>query len=451
MNVLEKIALAEVASYCNTTANKDGFISEVSTDSRKVGPETLFVALKGERFDGNDFVPEVLSKDVAAVLCSRSDLQDDRILWTDDTRRSLLALSGGYRAKFHIPVVAVTGSVGKTTTKGMIGCVLGRKFHTLVTEGNLNNEIGVPKMLLRLEKQHEAAVIEMGMNHYGEISALSGAVRPTMGVITNVGTAHIENFGSREGILKAKCEILDGMRLGSLLIVNGDNDLLSELSLPDYELVYFGIENERAFVRATDLCETAEGVRFTLRCGELSAKAFVPVVGRHNVYDALAAAAVGLKLGFSPEEIADALASFHPEGLRQKSETIHGVNVIADCYNANPDSMRASLSALCTVKKGRAVAVLGDMKELGDYSEKAHRDIGRICARLGLDAVFAYGSDAAFLAEEATIGKVPLVKCSVNKSEIVGALKKYLRAGDTALFKGSRSMKMEEVLKEWEE
>lgn len=450
---MEKLKITEIAEFCKAEARLDGFVDKISIDSREIDDDTLFVAIKGERFDGNDFVPEVLNKGVRAVVCSRTDIDDRRIITVEDTGKALLDIAGGYRDKFNIPVVALTGSVGKTTTKGMVYSVLSEKFNTLKTAGNLNNEIGVPKTLFCLNNCHEAAVIEMGMNHKGEISRISAATKPTVGVITNVGTAHIENFGSRDGILKAKCEILDGMKKGSPLIINGDNDMLSTLSLDEYKVMRFGIEGEKLYMRATDIISSSEGMRFRAVCNDETCEVFVPVAGVHNVYNALCALCVGKALGFSLNDAANGIKSFKPEGMRQKITKVKGYTFIEDCYNANPDSMRASLKTLGEIKKTRAIAVLGDMLELGDYSKAAHFEIGEYAARVKTDAVFCFGDYSHYTAEAAKKAGVCEALYFDDKCKLTEYLKNYLREGDTVLFKGSRGVKTEEVFcslyREW--
>lgn len=239
--------------WCNTETSLQGTIKTISTDSRVIDEDTLFIALKGERFDANDFVDEVLLKNAKAVVCSRYNGNSDKVILVEDTGKALLQIAKGYREKFKIPFVALTGSVGKTTTKGMVHAVLSEKYNTLKTQGNLNNEIGVPKTLFCLEKTHEAAVIEMGMNHFNEISRLTDTVKPDIGIITNVGTAHIENLGSREGILKAKYEITEGMKKGSPLIINGDNDMLATINTDDFEIIKFGIEQNDLYMKAENI------------------------------------------------------------------------------------------------------------------------------------------------------------------------------------------------------
>ena len=450
---MEEIFLSEIAEWCNVNSNLTGSINVISTDSRVVDENTLFVALKGERFDANDFVEDVLEKGAKAVVCSRYNGESDRVLLVEDTGKALLQIAKGYRLKFKFPFVALTGSVGKTTTKGMVHAVLSQKYNTLKTQGNLNNEIGVPKTLFGLENSHEAAVIEMGMNHFGEISRLTEVVMPDIGIITNVGTAHIENLGSRQGILKAKCEITEGMKKGSPLIINADNDMLSTIITDDFEVIRFGIDSENLYMKAEDVEFLPDGSEFTAVCENDRVKAFVPAVGIHNVYNALCAMCVGKKMGFTLAEAAGALKNFAPEGMRQNVREVKGYTFIEDCYNANPDSMKASLVTLNTIKKTRGIAVLGDMLELGDYSDTAHYEVGKIAAQEKTNIVLTFGELSRLIKKGAEENGAEAYSFN-NKSELTSFLKSILKENDTVLFKGSRSMKMEEIFhelyKEWE-
>lgn len=450
---LEAFKLKEIAAACGCTTALDGEITKISIDSRDIDENTLFVAIKGARFDANDFVGEVLEKGAKAVVCSRFEGSDKRVMLVEDTGKALLDIACCYRKHFMIPFICLTGSVGKTTTKGMVFSVVSEKYNTLRTIGNLNNEIGMPKTLFNLDNSYGAAVIEMGMNHFGEISRLSQTALPDIGIITNVGTAHIENLGSREGILKAKCEILDGMADGAPLIINGDNDMLAtlgDLSRPVYR---FGIDGENLYMKAVDIEEDADGSRFNAICGDECERVTVNEVGRHNVYNALCAMCVGKLLGYTLKEAAKGVAEFVPEGMRQKITKVKDYVFIEDCYNANPDSMHAAISALNTVKTARSIAVLSDMLELGAHSDEAHREIGGFAAKAGTDAVLTFGEAAALISEAAAQQGVKTARHFENKDELTLFLKEFLKPGDTVLFKGSRSMKTEEIFqtlyKEW--
>ncbi len=441
---MKKISIKDIAEFCSSKTTLTGEISKISTDSRDIDENTLFVALIGERFDAHDFVEEVLNKGAKAVVCSRPMGDDERIIYVENTGKALLDIAHGYRKMFNIPFIGLTGSVGKTTSKGMIYSVVKKKFNTLRTAGNLNNEIGVPKTLFGLEEYHEAAVIEMGMNHFQEISRLSKTVEPSIAVITNVGTAHIENLGSREGILKAKLEILDGMAKGSTLIINGDNDMLATVETDDYEVIRFGIEGENLQMKAVDIKSDESGSTFKALYGEEETEVFVPAVGLHNVYNALCAMCVGKKLGYTLSEAASGIADFESEGMRQKITRINGKVFIEDCYNANPDSMMASLEALQTIKNKRSFAVLGDMLELGEFSEKAHRQVGEKAAKTGCEWVLTFGELSKYTTDEALKNGCK-ARSFDDKEMLADFLFQNLCDGDAVLFKGSRGMKMEEI------
>ena len=447
-----KLSIKDICDFCGVKGNIEGEIAKISTDSRDVDENTLFVALIGERFDGNDFVEDVLLKGVKAIVASRYEGRDERVILVEDTGKALLDIARGYRKKFNIPFIALTGSVGKTTSKGMIYSVVSEKYNTLRTAGNLNNEIGVPKTLFGLEEYHEAAVIEMGMNHFGEISNLSKTVLPDIGVITNVGTAHIENLGSQEGILKAKCEILDGMNEGSPLIINGDNEMLSTVKNINYKVIRFGLSEDND-MKARNIEPCTEGSKFTAIYGDEKTEAFVPAVGLHNVYNALCAMCVGVVLGYTLKEAAEGIKNFVPEGMRQKMTTVKGMTFIEDCYNANLDSMCAALETLKTLKTKRSIAVLGDMLELGDYSETAHKQVGIKAVDTNCDIILTFGDEAKRIAESAE-EKGCKAKAFTDKKQLTQYLLGILEEGDTVLFKGSRGMKMEEIFteiyKEWE-
>ena len=441
---MKKLLLKDIAEFCSAQTSLDGEISKISTDSRDIDENTLFVALIGERFDAHDFIADVLQKGAKAVVCSKRVCDDERLILVEDTGKALLDIAHGYRKTFDIPFIALTGSVGKTTTKGMVYSVVNKKYNALRTAGNLNNEIGVPKTLFTLEETHEAAVIEMGMNHFGEISVLSKTVEPQIACITNVGTAHIENLGSREGILKAKTEILDGMKKGDTLIINGDNDMLASFRNDDFEIIRFGIDGDKLDMKAQNIRVTSEGSVFTAVCGDEQTEVFVPSVGIHNVYNAMCAMCVGMKLGYSMEEAAEGVKDYVPEGMRQKITEYNNMVFIEDCYNANPDSMAASLEAMKTINKGKSFAVLGDMLELGDYSEKAHREVGRKASQTGCSYVLCYGKLSRFTAEEAAASGTEAYSFD-DKEKIAEFLYENLSENDTVLFKGSRGMKMEDI------
>lgn len=422
-------------------------LADVCTDTRKIQPGSLFVCLRGERFDGHSFAPQAAQLGAAALLVDHPVDADAPQLVVTDTGKALLQLAGWYRRRFRLPVVGLTGSVGKTTTKEFIALVLGAKYNTLKTQGNLNNEIGVPQMLFRLEDSHTAAVIEMGMNHFGEISRLTRAVAPTVGLITNIGVSHIENLGSRAGILQAKLEILEGMAPDAPLIVNVDNDMLRTVKLGDRPLLTFAIDDQSADFTATDIAEQGSTTAFTVHHSTFTQPVTIPTVGIHNVYNALAAMAVGYVTGVDPAAAAaSALANYAPAGMRQNLVQVGGVQVIEDCYNASPDSMRAALQTLGKLPVHRRYAVLGAMLELGDYAKEAHTQVGKMAAENGIDGVLAYGADAAYIVEAAKQAGLENARLFDTKEALAQALAQQVQSGDGVLFKGSRGMHLEDVM-----
>lgn len=421
-------------------------LADVCTDTRKIQPGSLFVCLRGERFDGHSFASQAAKLGAAVLLVDHPVDADVPQLVVTDTGKALLQLAGWYRRRFQLPVVGLTGSVGKTTTKEFIALVLGAKYNTLKTQGNLNNEIGVPQMLFRLEDSHTAAVIEMGMNHFGEISRLTRAVAPTVGLITNIGVSHIENLGSRAGILQAKLEILEGMAPDAPLIVNVDNDMLRTVKLGDRPLLTFAIDDQSADFTATDITEQGSTTAFTVHHSTFTQPVTIPTVGIHNVYNALAAMAVGYATGVDPAAAAAALANYVPAGMRQNLVQVGGVQVIEDCYNASPDSMRAALQTLGKLPVHRRYAVLGAMLELGDYAKEAHTQVGKMAAENGIDGVLAYGADAAYIVEAAKQAGLENARLFDTKEALAQSLAQQVQSGDGVLFKGSRGMHLEDVM-----
>ncbi len=449
------LSLCEIAKALDNKIDSEKLITRVSIDSRDVDENTLFFAIRGERFDGHDFISEVAEKGVGAVVSEKSVDVKVPVILVDDTKKALLDFASFYRTSIkNLQVIGLTGSVGKTTTKEMTACVLGEKYKTLKTEGNLNNEIGMPKTIFRLDDTYECAVIEMGMDNFGQISALSKSSKPNCAIITNVGVSHIENLGSREGILKAKLEILDGMEKGSRIFLNGDNDMLSTVSHDDFEIVTFGIENSSCDFLATEIVEKDFTTDFVAIYKDIKQKITIPTVGIHNVYDAISAFAVGTYYGISPEVIANGLKNYTPSGMRQRINRVGNKTVIEDCYNASPDSQKAGLNSLVKIAKGRKIAVLGDMLELGDYSETAHRTVGEYAAECKLDALYTFGEASRFMADSAQKNGLENVCSFTDKQEIINKLLEDLKDGDTVLFKGSRGMKLEEIFtelyKHWE-
>ena len=435
----------------------DALITSFCTDSREATPGCLFAAIPGERVDGHRFIPMALEKGAVAVLCQRPELaedpryQDPRVLYVENTLDALLAISAAYRDLFDVKLAAVTGSVGKTTTKEMIWTALCARYHTMKSIGNQNNEIGLPRTLFRLEKEHQAAVVEMGMCGFNEIRPLTLAAKPQAAVLTNIGVSHMGLLGSRENILKAKLEILEGLQEGGALIVNIDNDLLGKWyreegkNLPFVQLPV-GIESEDALLRAVNVVQSHLDCRFTLCCEEKEYPVILPCVGIHNVYNALAACAVALHFGIPLEESTKALANYEPSGMRQRLRPVGEMMFVEDCYNASPDSMNAAIASIKEMTAaGRKILVLSDMLELGEIEEKAHYDVGVLAAGAA-DALYVYGSLSEKYIEGAKAAGMENAFWYPDKSALSAALKEVLSPGDLVWFKASRGMALEDVI-----
>ncbi len=441
------LKVTEIAKALGTNIQSENIINRVSIDSRDVDKGTLFFAIKGERFDGHDFVKDVAEKGVGAVVCHKEVECSAPVIYVKDTKDALLELASYYKSTFKdLTLIALTGSVGKTTTKEMVACVMEQSGETLKTEGNFNNEIGMPRTLFRLSETTKNAVIEMGMDGFGQISMLSACAKPDCAIITNIGVSHIENLGSREGILKAKLEMLDGLPKGSSLFLNGDNDMLSTVKNDDYNIVFFGIENKNCDILAENITEIGLSTEFIAVKGDIRQKITIPTVGIHNVYDALSAFAVGLEYGISPENVAKGLMNYAPSGMRQKIREVGGITVIEDCYNASPDSQKAGLNSLCKIAKGRKIAVLGDMLELGAFSETAHRTVGEYAAECGVDILYTFGKESEYMADSAKKSGLQSVFTFTDKTELTNTLLGEIKTSDTLLFKASRGMKLEEII-----
>lgn len=414
----------------------------VVTDTRSVQPGDLFVALQGERFDAHDFVAEAAAKGAVAALVSRPIAAPLAQIVAADTLQALQALAASWRADFELPVIGVTGSNGKTTTKQLLAAVFAARGPVLATEGNLNNHIGVPLTLLRLRDVHRTAVIEMGASAPGEIALLAGLARPSAAIITQAGDAHLEGFGSRAGVARAKGELFAALQDG-IAIINADDayaGLWKQLAGSN-RIVTFGFA-AHADVRAENLLTTAEDNRFTLLTPEASAAVTLPLPGRHNIANALAAAAAGTAMGLSAAVIAEGLQKVErPKGRVVSHNTASGARVIDDSYNANPSSLAAAM-ALLAKEPGRRLLVLGDMAELGPTAAELHARAGIEAKALGLDALFTLGPLSAQAGKAFGIGG----KSFSTLDELLAAVRPLLGKGTTVLVKGSRSARMERVV-----
>ena len=423
-------------------------VTGVTTDSRAVQPGQLFIPLVGERFDGHAYIAKALDGGAAGCLTAAAPetlLPGKLYIQVADTRLALKALASWYRDKFDLPVVQVTGSAGKTTTKEMIASVLSQRYNTLRTEGNFNNDIGAPLTLLRLMPEHQAAVIETGMNHFGEIRYLGEMVRPDIAVITNVGDAHIENLGNtRQGILRAKCEIFENLTPEGIAVLNGDDELLNTVTLPR-TILRCGV-GDGCGVRVTDIDDRGlEGVACTVTIEGEHYRLTTSAPGRYMIYPMAMAAAIGRRLGLTREEIAAGVAAYTTVGSRMHLIRLPGERlVIDDCYNANPQSMAEGLRMLAASPAQHRVAVLGDMGELGQLTAQAHRDMGALTRRLGLTAV-AVGEKMHALTETD-----PQAQWFATVEEAMPAIRQLFTPGTAVLVKASHAMHFERIVKELE-
>ncbi|MBR4862956.1 MAG: UDP-N-acetylmuramoyl-tripeptide--D-alanyl-D-alanine ligase [Oscillospiraceae bacterium] len=444
------ITLQQAAQWCGGRIDekyKDISFLGANMDTRKLEKGQLFVALQGVR-DGHDFIPAALEKGAAAVLCTHCD-GDYPAIVVEDTRIALGMIARGERQRLGVKVVGITGSVGKSTTKEMTFAVLETTYRVSKTPVNHNNDIGMPMAILAMPEDTQVAVLEMGMNHFREIAYLTDIAKPDIGVIVNIGTMHIEHLGSREGILKAKLEIREGMDEDGKLVLNGDDALLWGQRDDLSNVTYFGLENENCQVLGSNVTLGEETAEFTASFGGESAKVCLPLTGIHNVSDALAAIGVGMHMGVTPENICRALSCFRNMESRQEILETEKYTIIKDCYNAGPESMAASLTVLKS-RKGRRIAVLGDMLELGNCSAAEHYKVGRLAAETA-DMLFAYGPNSGKMQKGAITGGMPHNKAFAyeDRSRLVSALKQQARSGDVLLFKGSRGMRMELALEQF--
>lgn len=445
---MEQVKASDIAKLFGSCLDMDAQITDICTDSRQAAPGSLFVAIPGERVDGHDYVNTALEKGAGLALVERSgDYPPGRTILVKNTVKAMLELAAWYRTTVTPHVIAITGSVGKTTTKDMIAAVLSSAMPTIKTIGNQNNEIGAPRTILSIARNTQAAVIEMGMCGFGEIDELARAAKPEIGVITNVGVNHLEQLGSRENILKAKLELAENLPEGAPLLLCADNDLLEKVEIPRLSVIYYGLDSDRADLRGSITGGDNIHTTFTISWQGSSWNAVIPGTGRHLVQNALAAFWIGTRLGLSPEQAIAALSDYRPSGMRQKPVEKYGITIVEDCYNASPDSMAAALTTLgefhCT---GRRYAVLSDMLELGSMEQEGHLAAGRLAAKNKLDGLFVWGDCKELYAQGAMEAGIAVVEQFDEKSQIAERLIEILKPGDVVWFKASRGKRLEEAL-----
>ena len=448
--------------------DRDCLISRISIDSRTLIPGDLFFAIIGPSFDGHDFIIEAFNKGaVGAVICKSvsSLLQSEEIdknkviVEVKDTLSALQDWSKYYKDKFKTFNICVTGSIGKTTTKEIIAHILSQEVPLLKTSGNYNNEIGIPLTLLQLNKSHKILVVEMGMRGLGEIKTLTNFIPPDLAVITNIGEAHIGLLGSKDNIFKAKSELLQSLDKDGVAILNGDDPYFLKMwEIVKYKKVYtFGIENKSDIMARNIRMVSDKGMRFTLEVkNDKSGEIYFPLLGRYNIYNALAAVAVAFALGIELDLIERRLSSFKPLDMHmQLSNFYNGIKILNDSYNASPISVKSALETLAeAAQNNRKIAILGDMLELGERTDFYHREIGKEVIKLSIDTLITVGQGGKIIAQSSKEeGMAEERIFSFKKNKKINLAKKLLsltRPGDFILLKGSREMKMEEILEFWQ-
>jgi UDP-N-acetylmuramoyl-tripeptide--D-alanyl-D-alanine ligase len=452
-----KLALSRVAEFVSgktSGAGAESVAQAYSIDSRTVQPGELFFAVKGERMDGHDFVAQALERGAVAAVVRKDQRScyagNAALVEVDDTLVALQTLAACVRRLWGKTVIGVTGSAGKTTTKEAIGHLLSHRYRVLKSEGNFNNHFGLPLMILKLEPEHEMAVIEMGMSHAGEIAALAKIAQPNTGVVTGVAPVHLESFASIADIARAKYELIAALPSGGSAVLNADDEYVSQFGR-DFRghVVTFGLK-PTADVSASNLqSRGAQGSTFDLVAFGLTQAIELLLVGTHNVYNALAASAVALESGVSPSEVAIAFTTLQPASKRGQIVDVRGVTVINDCYNSNPKALNFMVDALVTLPSQRRIVVAGEMLELGPKTEQMHGECGRHMAEKKIDVVIGVRGLAKAIVDEAA--KSGVAAEFMNSPEEAGAwLARETKPGDAVLLKASRGVKLERALETWQ-
>lgn len=446
---MKKLKLIDIASACGGTllnSNGDIEITSITTDSRKACKDCLFIPLKGERTDGHNFINQVFE---AGAVCTLSEIDIDTqnpVIKVKSCYKAIQDIAEYYRSTFDIPVIGISGSVGKTSTKEMIASVLSQKFDTHKTQGNFNNELGVPLTLFELEEHHQVAVVEMGISDFGEMTRLSKMVKPTICVITNIGDCHLENLGDRNGVLKAKTEMFINRDKKGVIFLNGDDKHLSTVKNVDGTVpVFYGLENTNTYYAENIDNQGINGIKCRLCTPNNSIDVTIPAIGTYMVANALVAVAVGEYLGMTPESIKKGIESYKTVGSRDGIIQTESITIIDDCYNANPVSVKGGVDTLSNFNT-RKVCVLGDMKELGTNSKQLHIDTGNYVANKNIDVLVAVGDEAKYIAEGAK-NQNTKVYYFKNIDEFVENMKDIVHKNDTVLVKASHSMNFENIVK----
>lgn len=456
---MKGLSLANIASACGGTyygpESSSGLeITGVAIDSRKIEKGFLFVPIKGARVDGHDFIEQVMKNQALCTLSEHVlEEADYPYILVPSTEQALKDLARFYRGQLDLKVIGITGSVGKTSTKELIASVLSQKYHVLKTEGNYNNEIGLPLTIFRLTEEDEIAVLEMGIDHFGEMHRLADIARPDVSVITNIGYAHLENLGTREGILRAKTEMFDHLQPEFCVLLNGDDDMLRTVdNVHGKKPVFFGIDTAAPVFASHIDNKGLKGTHCTIQlpacgtCSETTIQAEIPIPGKHMVYNALAGAYIGHLFGLTTSEIEAGICALQPVTGRNHLIETEYLTILDDCYNANPASMRASIDVL-SMACGHRTAIMGDMKELGEDEEQLHFETGEYAARKGIDQIICIGPLAASMYKGAkNIASGNTVLYYQDKEAFLSELPSLFSEGDTILVKASNSMKFPEIV-----
>ncbi|MBR2278508.1 MAG: UDP-N-acetylmuramoyl-tripeptide--D-alanyl-D-alanine ligase [Eubacterium sp.] len=449
---MNKLTLSEIVKNIDCTCDFGGDVDifDVNTDTRTTKAGDLFIALVGEKFDGHDYVSKAVESGAVAVVCSKPVDTDVPVIMVPDTLKALQQIAAYYISTLGVKVVAVTGSNGKTTTRNMITRVLQTKYNVYSTKKNFNNEIGLPKSVLELDNTYDIAVLEMGMNHLGEISTLTNIAKPDVAVITNIGKAHIGNLGSQENICKAKFEILEGLKSGGTVVLNADDPYLFAADKKGFNTAFIGFDKSKGTVlTAENIKSSGEGTRFTVDYNGEKTDGYIPLPGKYNVANLLEAVYCGIHFGVDVKAALDSVSDYAPEAMRTDVIEKNGISIIRDYYNSSPDSARVGLETLATYNKsGKKFALLGEMLELGEYSAAEHKKLGELCALHNLDGVFFIGKDYVEFGEG--MPEKSITCDAAERDYFLDKIKEFansgiLTAGDVVLVKGSRGMKMEEA------
>lgn len=423
-------------------------IESITTDSRQAAEGCLFVAVKGERVDGHDFIPSVFEKGAACVVCEREpENVSGAWIQVESSLQAIKDMAEFYRKQLDIQVVGITGSVGKTSTKEVIASVLSEKYRVLKTLGNFNNELGLPLTVFRLREEHQIAVLEMGISDFGEMHRLSKIARPDVCVITNIGQCHLEYLKDRDGVLRAKSEIFDFMQPEGRIVLNGDDDKLSAVQeVKGVNPLFFGVESGREIYADEIEPRGLKGIRCRIHAGEESFGVQIPIPGFHMVLNALAATAVGISMGLTTEQVKSGIEKLQSLGGRFHMIEKGDMLIIDDCYNANPVSMKASLDVLKDAER-RTVAVLGDMFELGENEASLHREVGVYAGEKGINLLICTGELSSHMAEAAIrAGGCETVVHVPNLERLMEVLPRLVQGDDTILVKASHGMHFEKVV-----